>query len=339
MEAIAGPGPRATPTFHEGKIYALGAAGRLNCLDAVTGKVIWRRDIVEDSKAKIPIWGFASSPYVAQGVVTVFAGGPEKKSVLGYKADSGEPAWSAGDGQLSYASLQPARLGDVEQLVMVSEQGLTAFSPANGSILWEHAWLLEGGMARIVQPALVDDAGVIVGTGFGNGVSRRWSSSADKGDKWDVKEVWTTRAIKPYFNDLVVHKGHLYGFDGDFFTCVNLENGKGKWRERGYGNGQVLLLADQDLLLILSETGEAALVEAKSEGYQELGRFQALEGKTWNHPVISHGLLLVRNGAEAACYQLTEKWGSFLLLLERMVENKLAYVFFPPRFRLGGRPS
>ena len=303
-EAIAGPGPRATPTFHAGRIYALGASGLLNCLDAISGQVVWHHDIGADSGAKVPTWGFAASPLVVQGVVTVFAGGPENKSVLGYDAVSGELKWTAGGGKLSYGSLHPARLGGVEQLVLATEEGLAAFDPLKGTLLWQHDWPLKDGMARVIQPALVDQSSLLIGTGFGMGVRR---VRVDReGDAWKVKEEWTTRSIKPYYNDLVVHKGYLYGFDGNFFTCVSLENGKSKWRQRGYGNGQVLLLADQELLLIISETGEVALVQANPEEHKELGRFQAIEGKTWNHPVVAHGKLYVRNGAEAACYQVGE---------------------------------
>src|SRR5262249_15031365 len=240
-EAVAGPGPRATPTFHEGKLYAQGAAGRLNCLDAATGRVLWSRDVIADSGAKLPQWGFAASPPVVLGVVTGFAGAPGGKSVLGYNAASGELAWSAGEGQFSYCSTQLARLGGVEQLLLTTETGLTAFDPAGGKVLWTHDWPLEG-MARIVQPAVLGDSDVLIGTGMGVGTRR--VSVGREGDGWATREVWTSRAIKPYYNDLVVHRGHLYGFDNNFFTCVSLEDGKGKWKERGYGNGQVLLLAD-----------------------------------------------------------------------------------------------
>jgi outer membrane protein assembly factor BamB len=164
-------------------------------------------------------------------------------------------------------------------------------------------------MARVVQPALVGETDVLIGTGFGNGTQRVRISH--QGNDWTTQEVWKTRAISPYFNDLVVYRDHLYGFDNSFFTCVGLEDGKKKWRERGYGNGQVLLLADQGLLLILSEQGEVALIEASPDGHKERGRFQAIEGKTWNHPVVAHGKLFVRNGVEAACYEL-------------LVEQKLA---------------
>ena len=158
-------------------------------------------------------------------------------------------------------------------------------------------------MARVVQPTFFDSSEFLIGTGFGIGTQR--VHVARDGDNWTTQEVWKTRDIKPYYNDLVVHRGHAYGFDNNFFTCVNLADGKSKWRARGYGSGQVLLLADQSLLLILSEKGEVALVEAIPEKHSELARLQAIEGKTWNHPVIARGKLFVRNGEEAACFELT----------------------------------
>jgi outer membrane protein assembly factor BamB len=300
-ETVAGPGPRATPTFHDGKLYTMGAAGKLCCLDAGTGKEIWSRDILVDSDAKVPTWGFAASPLIVQGIVMVFAGGPNK-SVVGYDAATGKFAWAAGEGKLSYCSLQRATIGGVEQALLASDGGLTAFEPKAGKVLWDHKWPFDG--PRCIQPADLGNADFLVGSGFGNG-TRRLHITKDN-DQWDNKELWTTRAISPYFNDFVVHRDHLYGFNTEIFTCVSLDKGKAKWKERGYGCGQVLLLADQDLLLIVSEKGEAALVEANPTEHKELARFQAIEGKTWNHPVVAHGRLYVRNGEEAACYQLGE---------------------------------
>jgi hypothetical protein len=300
-ESIAGPGPRATPTFHEGKLYVLGATGLLNCLDAATGRQIWSRDIVKDSGATVPTWGFSSSPFVVDGVATVFAGGPDGKSVLGYDIETGEPAWQGGEGKLSYCSMQPARLEGVDQLLMATEQGLAAFQPQGGEVLWNHVWEING-IQRVVQPAILNETDVLLGSPFGEGLRRIHVSQQD--GKWDSQEVWTTKDISPYYNDFVVHDDHLYGFDGAFLTCVSLEDGKRQWKARGYGNGQVLLLAEQELLLVLSETGTVALVEAKPDKRREVASFQAIEGKTWNHPVVAHGKLFVRNGEEAACYQL-----------------------------------
>jgi outer membrane protein assembly factor BamB len=200
----------------------------------------------------------------------------------------------------SYCSPHLASPGGVEQVLSATDKGLAALEPASGKTLWRHEWALPSGV-RVAQPTPVGDSDVLLGSP--RLAMRRLRVTRAK-DGWAEKALWETTAIKPYFNDLVVHKDHVYGFDGSFLTCVSLEDGKGRWRARGYGNGQVLLLADQGLLLVLSETGEVALVRASPERYERLAGFQALKGKTWNHPVVAHGRLFVRNGEEAACYQV-----------------------------------
>ena len=308
-EDLGGDGPRATPTFHDGKIYALGATGRLNCLDALTGEVVWSRDIVADSGAKVPMWGFASSPLVFGGLVTVFAGGPGGKSVLAYDAaKGGDPVWSAGKGVMSYSSPHPARIDGVDQVLSETEAGLTALDTAKGVVLWEYNW--PQGMHRILQPTMVGDSDVLIGS-FGE--TRRVHVRHDK-DAWAMEDVWSSPAIKPNFSDMVIYDGCAYGFDAEpSLVCMSLEDGQRKWRAKGYGAGQVVLLADQGLLLIQAEKPcVAALVQATPEGHRELGRFPLFpaEEKTWNHPVVAHGGLFVRNGEEAACFQLTEETGA-----------------------------
>jgi outer membrane protein assembly factor BamB len=316
-ETAAGAGPRATPTFYEGKIYALGAKGRFNCLDAATGKLLWTRDIVADSgrnvgtdpdtKKKIdpvPIWGYSSSPLVVKGLVTVFAGGPKDKSVLAYKVDTGEPAWAAGEGSVSYSSTQLSKVNGVDTLLITTDKGVSALKPETGEVAWKYDWEKEG-MPRCTQPQLVGSSDILIGT-VDEGMRRIHISNTDSA-AGATSDAWATRAIKPYFSDFVVHKGHIYGFDGIFFNCVNASDGKLKWKARGYDSGQVLLFPDQDLLLILSEKGEAALVEAKPDAHHELCKIPMIEGKTWNHPVFAHGKLFVRNDKEAACYQLNEE--------------------------------
>jgi outer membrane protein assembly factor BamB len=299
-EAAGGLGPRATPTFDAGRLYTLGARGKLNCLDAVTGKLLWSRAVTDDSGAKVPPWAFASSPLVVHGLVAVFAGGPDHKAVQAYDAATGVPKWAAGEGTHSYSSPQLATIDGVEQILIVTEKGLSGLDPEGGKVLWNHTW--DTGIQRVVQPARVGASDFLLGTTFGKG-TRRLHVSRGK-DGWQVEQVWHTRAINPYFNDLVIYDNHLYGFDGSYFTCVNLDAGKRCWREEGYGAGQVLLLDDQGVLLVLAETGEVALVLAQPSGLHEVARLEALKGKTWNHPVVAHGRLYVRNDHWMACYRL-----------------------------------
>jgi outer membrane protein assembly factor BamB len=308
IEAVGGNGPRATPTFHAGRLYTLGAKGNLNCLDAATGKSRWprSRSLTDDTGAKVPVWAFASSPLVIQGVVVVIAGGPENKAVQAYDIVDGKPNWAAGKGTHSYSSPQRAIIDGVEQVVIVTEQGLSGLDPKGGKVLWNYEW--DEGVQRVVQPTQIGESDFLIGTTFNKGMRRLHVSHGKDG--WKVEEVWKTNKISPYFNDMVIYDKHLYGFDGGFLVCVSLDKGERRWKERGYGAGQVLLLADQGVLLVLTEKGEVALVAADPSDLKELARIPAvdgktvLDGKTWNHPVIAHGRLYLRNDHWMACYRL-----------------------------------
>jgi outer membrane protein assembly factor BamB len=301
-EPVAKSGPRATPTFHDGKIYALSASGTLNCLDARTGKRLWHADIKISSYAKIPQWGFAASPLVAHGLVTVYADGPDGNAVVAYDAETGKLAWTAGKGLHGYASTQLLTLAGKEVLAVPTGYGLTLLDPKTGAEVLEYEWKLNEGMARCCQVTAVSPTEVIFGAGFGMGTRRVQFALRD--DKLSAEQVWETKKLNPYFNDHVAHEGYIYGFDGTFFTCLDASTGESKWRQRGYDAGQVVLLADQGLLLVISERGKVSLLKTNPLKHERLGQIAGIEGKTWNHPVLAGDRLFIRNGEWAACYQL-----------------------------------
>jgi outer membrane protein assembly factor BamB len=296
-EAVSGAGPRATPTFAAGRIYTMGGTGILNCLDAATGARHWTHDTAADAGAKKPLWGFSSSPLVVGDLVIVFAGSESGKSLLAYRATSGEPVWTAPASGGSYSSPQLTTVAGKPQCLILGDGGLTAVDPNNGSVLWQTGLPIPGA-PRVVQPHLVGQSQVVATLGT-TGISL-----IDVGQNNAVTQVWESNQMKPEFPDFVVHQGYLYGFDGSYFCCLDLAKGKRAWKEGRYGHGQVVLLAEQNLLLVISETGEAILLAANPKRHEGLGRFHALSGKTWNHPVVAHGRLFARNAEEMACYEV-----------------------------------
>jgi outer membrane protein assembly factor BamB len=298
-ESNGGAGPRGTPAVSQRRVYALGATGILNALDADTGALVWSRNVESDTGLKVPYWGFTSSPLVVNDAVIVAASG----RLAAYDVATGTPRWSLKTGGSSYSSPHPMTIGGVSQVVMLSSVGATGVALSDGTRLWDHAW----GGSPIVQPAMTADGDVLIVAGAGSGTRRIAVAHGPRG--WTVEERWTSIGLKPYFNDFVVHKGHAFGFDDRILACIDLKDGARKWKGGRYGNGQLVLLPEQDLLLVLSEEGELALVKATPDEFTELARFPAIEGKTWNHPVLVGDILLVRNGGEMAAFRLSRAPG------------------------------
>jgi len=305
-EGVSGAGPRATPTFAAGRIYTLGATGLVNCLDAATGRVYWTRNMATDAGSAPPLWGFSCSPLVVDGVVVVHAGGEHKKQVLAYKADSGDLAWTAQTGAVSYSSPLEYRLDNARdsQVLILSDAGLQSLASATGELVWEFAGTV-GASPRSLMPHLVGPATVLVPSDSKPALNL--IDVARQADTWSVKERWASRAMRSSFNDFVVHQEHIYGFDGTALACAELATGKRLWKKGRYGHGQVVLLAEQGLLLVIGEQGEAALVRAAPDQQEELCRFAALSGKTWNSPAVAQGRLYLRNGEELACYEIASR--------------------------------
>ncbi|MDX6611297.1 MAG: outer membrane protein assembly factor BamB [Blastocatellia bacterium] len=298
-ESNAGAGPRGTPTLSNGRVYTLGATGILNALDARTGSVVWSHNAASDTNTKVPGWGFASSPLVVGDVVIVATAG----ALAAYDLATGNQRWlGPATARGGYSSPHLATIGGVAQVMLVNGEGVMSVNPSDGAVLWKYAW--EGD--SIVQPAVTADGDVLLGSGSGLGsevgVLRLAVEHGSGG--WTAKERWNSAGLKPYFNDFVIHKDLAFGFDGSNLACIDLKTGAPKWKGERYGHGQIVLLADQDVLLVISEEGDLALVKAVPEQFTELGRFKAIAGKTWNHPVLTGDLLLVRNGEEMAAFRL-----------------------------------
>ena len=296
-DPMGGPGPRATPTLAGDRVYTVGSTGILNALGAESGSVVWSRNLPMDLGTAVPTWGCSSSPLIVDDLVVVAVGG----TLAAYSLTDGQPRWVGPVGGDSYSSPQLATLDGVSQVLLPTTTGTTSVSPATGKALWTQPWNTRLPVLPSVQPAVLDGSTVLIGD---NSSGLRRLAVSRGGTAWTVDERWVSNRLKPYFNDFVVHRGYAYGFDGAILAAVDLANGERKWKGGRYGQGQLVLLPDQDVLLVISEDGDLALVKAVPDGLTEIARVPALSGKTWNHPVLVGDVLLVRNGEEMAAFRL-----------------------------------
>lgn len=303
-DVASGPGPRATPQIADGRLYALGAAGRLDCLDARTGRPIWSADLA-GPRGETPEWGFAGSPLVVGDAVFVSPAGVGGVRLLALDRDTGERLWQAEGGHAGYASPQLATLGGMPQVLLFDGGGLASYDPGTGAALWQHVWI--NALPMAAQPQVVGRSGagdtVLIGMGYGRGTRSLAVSRGAAG--WTVSERWSTARLKPKFNGVVIHDGHVFGLDEGILVCLDLATGERRWKGGRYGYGQLLLLGDR--LLVVTEAGDLVLVAASPDGHRELARVPGLGGKSWSHPALARGRLYLRNASQAACFDLAER--------------------------------
>ena len=293
-----GNGPRATPTVAGDSVYVLGSYGDLAALATADGAVRWSLNVPESFGGKQPGWGYSTSPVVEGDLLVLETGGPEGKSYAGVATDSGDVVWTSGDGPAGYNSALPIPVGEATRLVYVAGGKLRSID-ADGKEIWSMDWPRGETHA---MPVFVPPDRVYASGAEGIGAKLvRFSESADGGS---VETVWESRFMRNHFSSSVYVDGLIFGFDNATLKAIRAEDGTLAWAKRGLGKG-ALILADGNLI-VLSDRGELLLVEANGEEYRERGRVQALDGKCWTAPSLSHGKLYLRNHEEMVAYDLAK---------------------------------
>ena len=294
-----GDGPRATPTWDSGRIYALGATGELRCLDAKSGAVVWGKNILRENGASNLPWAMAASPLVVDDKVIVLPGGSSGNSVVAYNKNTGAPVWKALNDRQGYVSPMLMTLAGRRQVVVVTSSRIVGLAPENGTLLWSTDWDTDMGI-NVSQPLVVDQNRFFISSGYGKGAALIQIDG--KGNTFSARALWENINMKNKFNSSVLHQGYVYGLDEGILSCVDVNTGERKWKGGRYGYGQVLLASGH--LIVMSDQGELVLVKASPDQHTEVARFSALQGKTWNYPAIASGRLFVRNANEMAAYNI-----------------------------------
>jgi outer membrane protein assembly factor BamB len=300
-EMMGGDGPRATPTWHDGVIYALGGSGELRAIDAASGRQRWRTNILQDAGAANLQWGMAAAPLVVDDTLVVLPGGPGGNSVVAYDRRTGKKAWSALDDRQSYSSPVLTTIAGVRQILVFSATRLMGITPDRGDVLWEFPWKTQYDV-NASQPLVIGDR-VFISTGYGTGAAM--IQITREGGGLSAGELWRTNRMKNQFTSSVHHDGMILGLDEAILACLDAQTGEILWKGGRYGYGQVMLAGGH--LVVLTEDGQLVLVRPDRKAHIEVARFPAIEGKTWNHPAIVDGILLVRNINEMAGFDLRAK--------------------------------
>ena len=298
-ESMGGDGPRATPVWHDNNIYAMGAEGELRVIQATTGETVWRKNILQDTGASNLQWGMSASPLIVDDRVIVLPGGSKGRSVVAYNKSTGERIWGSLDDKQAYTSPMLMQLAGKRQVVAVTAERLVGLDPADGKLLWEQPWKTEYDV-NSAQPIPTGPNTLFISAGYGHGAALL--EIAVQGSGYAARQVWFSNRMKNKFNSSALYNGYLYGLDEGILACIDARTGEQKWKGGRYGYGQLLLAGDH--IVLITEGGELVLIKATPDRHQELARFQAIEGKTWNNPAISNGILLVRNTTEMAAFQL-----------------------------------
>lgn len=300
-----GDGPRSTPSWADGKVYVTSAKLVLTCFDAKNGEMVWQKNLMKDFGGENIAWENAASPLVEGGLVFV-AGGGVGQSLVAFDAKTGEVAWKAFDETMTHATPTPATIHGQRQVIFFVKSGLLSVDPKTGKELWRYDFPF-----RVSTAASPVVAGDIVYCSAGYGVGAGACKVAKTGDAWTAQEIYRFEGNKPlgnHWSTPVLHDGHLYGmyhfkeYGEAPLKCVEVDTGKVKWEQPGFGPGQVILAGNQ--VLALGDAGQLVLIEATPSAYKEIARADILDGKCWGTPVVSNGRVYARSTKEAVCLEV-----------------------------------
>jgi outer membrane protein assembly factor BamB len=298
-----GDGPRSTPTIDGDRLYALGGSGDLTCLESATGKRLWSINLVQRFNGVNPYWGYSESPLVVGDRILVNAGGARASIVAVSKVD-GSTLWQNHGDEAGYSSPMLLRTGSLSQVIFFTGARTLAVDPRDGRLLWSYNKAANG-TANIATP-IVRGTRVFVSSDYGAGAALLDVRAA--GNIASANEVYFTRDMRNHHASSVLVGDHLYGFSSSILTALNFDTGAMAWRDRSVGKG-ALIFADGRLYLY-SEGGVVGLAEASPAGYREHGRFtlpQLSGANTWSHPIITDGLLIVRDQDTVYAYNIKAK--------------------------------
>ena len=292
-----GDGPRSTPSTDGTFVYVYDSHMLLSCLNAKSGDLVWKQDIIKDFDGRSIKWLNATSP-VLDGDVLYVGGGGANQSFIAFNKTNGDVIWKSGDETITHATPLVTEVNGTKQIVFFVQSGLVGVEASSGKELWRTVFPFS--VSTAASPIASNDL-VYCSAGYGVGAGLFKVKPSGEPD-----EIWfKANELMNHWSTPVVHDGHLYGiyefkkYGEAPLQCVELATGEIKWSQRGFGPGNCILVDGK--LVVLSDAGEVVLANANPDAYEELGRLKAVAGKCWSTPAYSDGKIFVRSTVEAAC--------------------------------------
>jgi len=295
VPAVNGPdsghgGPRSSPAVVNGKIVTLGVCGTVSCLDAASGKMLWRKD---DFPGAWPRFHTAMSPLVVGGLCIVQVGKESEGAILGYDLATGEPKWKWTSEGPAYASPIVLTVGDTKIVVAQTPKSIVGVGAADGKLLWQAPFAPQGMAYNAATPIVNGQTLIYCGQGRGSKAVK----IVREGDSFVAKELWSNPENSVQFNSPVLKNGLIFGLSqrGNFF-CINAETGKTLWTDPVGGRGGYGGIVDAGgVLLALTSKSQLTVFSPSEKEYTELADIKVADKNTYAYPVLAGNRLFVKD--------------------------------------------
>ncbi len=305
--AGGGDGPRSTPTVNGGKVYVFTPDLVARCLDAQTGRPIWKRDLMKQHHGRNIHWNSAAS-VVIDGDLAFVAGGGPGESLLALNKDTGAVVWKTGNERITHSTPVVTTIHDRRQVIFFLQSGLVSVDTKSGKFLWKFPFPFS--VSTAISPVVSGD---IVYLAAGYGVGAAACRIEEQGGSFTATKLWFSHGNEPvasHWSTPVCKDGYLYGMFGfkQFkkgpMKCVELATGKVLWSHANFGQGNVILVGKR--LVALAEDGSLVIVEATPAAYKEIARSRPFHDKCWTTPAFADGKIYVRSISEGVCFDVSK---------------------------------
>ncbi len=284
-----GPGPKATPTFADGKLYTLGMSGIVSAFDAAGGEQLWHTE----ASAPGPLYGTAMSPLVDGGLVIVHVGNHDEGALTAFDRTTGEVEWSwDGDGP-GYGSPIVVDLGGMRQVITFTQENLVGVSATSGDLLWRRPYTTRA-TQNTITPLVYRETLVV--SGLGNGVEAFRVARQD--DRWVTEDIWKNREVSLYMTNGVITDDALFGLSnrnsGQYFA-IDAGSGETLWTSEGRQGTNAAIVKAGDLLLLLEDDAELIVARPSRTGLETIQKYTVADSATWAEPVVSGNRLFVKD--------------------------------------------